>query len=190
MPDFGTYDGRPVRKSSLTIRGTGDGLSDALSIEPQTFSPLDTAYVVLEVEMSDVDHKYMKDADAWNRVQVCKAVRGAFIEQSIAQPILDNIAVAFAELKDEESGAQTLGLEGEKAAGRLTEHEQGLHRRKRRDCPLCFPSSDEEIARADELAARRNAHGDGEGDAENPTRPATRRRSKPGAPKTPRTRKK
>lgn len=177
MPDFGTYEGRPIRKCSITIKGTGDGLSDALTIDPLSLEPGERAFVLLEVEGTDQNHKYLKEADAWNRVQVTKAIRGAVVTEDIAVPLLDNVAVAVEELRVAEGGDVELGLEGEKAAGRIEEHARGLHKRKRKDCPAC-QGSDEAIARVDEVAARREAHGDGEGDAEHPTPPARTRRSR------------
>lgn len=162
MPDFGKYDGRPIRKSSLKITGTGDGLSDALAVEPVDLHPKDVTYVVLEIEAGDVNHKYMADADAWNRVQSTKALRGAFVEAAIAKPLLDNVTVA----RKEQQAAEGDDLEletlsgkaftelGETAQGRLIEHVRQLHNRKRRDCPACQgTASDEQLAQADAEAS-------------------------------------
>lgn len=162
MPDFGTYDGKPIRKSSLKITGTGDGLSDALAVEPREMHPQDVTYVVLEVEAGDVNHKYLAEADAWNRVQGTKALRGAFIDAAIAKPLLDNVEVARREQKEREGADVELETMdgkaftelGETAQGRLIEHVRTLHNRKRRDCPACQgTATDEQIAQAEAVSS-------------------------------------
>lgn len=151
MPDFGTYDKRPVRQSSLKITGTGDGLSDALAIEPQDWHPKDTAFIVLEIEMGDVNYKYVEKGDCWNRVQGSKAIRGAFISSELAVPLLDDVKVAFEEQRQAEGGDVELDLDGEVGPGRMIEHERGLHKRKRKDCPACQgTATDQQYAEAQE----------------------------------------
>lgn len=178
MPDFGTYQGRPIRKCSLTVKGLGDGLSDALTIEGGlTLEPGESAFLLVEVEGTDQNHKYMKDGDAWNQNQVTQAVRGAIVVESVAKPLLDDVAIAAEAIRVAEGGDIEMDLEGEHAHGRLEEHARGLHKRKRKDCPACA-GSDEAIAKVDELAAKRAEHGDGEGDAENPVPAARTRRSR------------
>lgn len=177
MPEFGTYEGRPVRKSSIKIKGLGDGLSDALAIEPRDFQPGDIAYVVLEVVAGDKNHKYMQDADSWNLIQVTTAQRGAFIDAAVAKPILDGVTVAVEEMREEETGQSRLGARDE----RITEHKNGLHKKKRAGCPICHPLTDEDYALVDEYDSVGAQHGDGEGDNVSPLPAARRRRTKPKA---------
>lgn len=176
------HKGLPVRKHSAAVRGaSGDALNGALKVAPQDFEPGVKAYMVLEVDPNGETFKPMDDGEAWEEIQIVKVVRGAFINPKDALPYLDDVSVALADLKAKESGQDGIGTLAMEA-----DHEAGLHRRKRTGCPLCSPSSDEAVARADEVAAKRAQHGDGEGDAANPLPAARKRRSRaPGAAKRP-----
>jgi ribosome modulation factor len=192
MPNT-SYEGLPVRKHSVAVRGaSGDALNGSLKVEPRDFHPGERAFMVLEVVPADVNHKPMNDGDAWDRVQIVKVARGCFVDGKIALPHLDAVTVALEDLRVEQTGQERLDLETKME----DDHRAGLHKRFREKCPLCQAAknadplgvgrngvSDQAVAKRDELAARREAHGDGEGDAENPTRPATRRRSRPAGVK-------
>jgi len=177
-----SYEGLPVRKHSVAVRGaSGDALNGALKVEPRDFHPGERAFMVLEVVPADVNHKPMDEGDAWERVQIVKVVRGCFTDAKAALPHLDAVTVALEDLRVKETGQERLDLETKMT----DDHRAGIHKRPRKECPDCQAADplgvhgDEAEAKRDELAARREAHGDGEGDAENPTRPATRRRSRP-----------
>lgn len=179
------YEGLPVRKHSVAVRGaSGDALNGSLKVEPREFHPGERAFMVLEVVPADVNHKPMHEGEAWERVQVVKVGRGCFVDGTVALPHLDAISVALEDMRIAESGQERLEIETRMA----DDHAAGLHKKPKKDCPSCQAAdplgvhSDEAIARADELAAKRAAHGDGEGDAENPTPPARTRRSRARKP--------
>lgn len=178
------YEGRPVRKHSVTVRGaSGDALNGSLKVAPRDFHPGQLAYVLLEVNPTDVNHKVMDEGDAWERVQVTKTLRGRFVDEALALPLLDEIDVALEDLRVEETGQERLNLETKLA----DDHRAGLHKRAREACELCQAADplgvhgDEDAAKADELAAKREAHGDGEGDPDNPLPGARKRRTRPKA---------
>lgn len=50
------FDGKPVVRSTIAVTNAGDGLSDALGIDPQEFHHGETVYVVLECEVVKVTH--------------------------------------------------------------------------------------------------------------------------------------
>lgn len=175
MPEA-EYEGLPIRKHSLAVRGaSGDALSGVLKVKPQDFRPATPVYVLMEVMPGPVRFDPMDDGDAWEHVQITKAQRGTIIDAATALPYLDEVTVALEDLRVKETGQDRLPLMDDPM---VAEHEVGMHKRSRKACRLCNPTTDEEIALADELAAKRNAHGDGEGDADNPTRPATKRRTR------------
>lgn len=178
MPEV-EYEGLPIRKNSLAVRGaSGDALSGVLKVRPRDFPPGMPQYVLLEVLPGPVRFDPMDDGEAWERVQIVKAQRGTIIEAAVAVPLLDEITVALEDLRVQETGQERLALEDKQEKSRV-EHRAGLHKRARQGCPLCHPLTDADVAEQDEVAARRNAHGDGEGDGENPNPPARRRRIKP-----------
>lgn len=178
------YEGLPVRKHSVAVRGaSGDALNGSLKVEPREFHPGERAFMVLEVVPADVNHKPMHEGEAWERVQVVKVGRGCFVDETIALPHLDAVSVAIEQLRVEETGQERLDLETKLA----DDHRAGLHKRPRKECELCQTADplgvhgDEDAAKADELAAKREAHGDGEGDPDNPLPGARKRRTRPKA---------
>lgn len=174
------HKGLPVRKHSAAVRGaSGDALNGALKVTPQDFTQGEPAYMVLEVMPDGENYKPMDDGEAWEEIEVVKVKRGSFIPAKDALPYLDDVSRKLEELRVKETGQERLELTDGQAEGMTLEHSQGLHKRRRRACPVCFPLSDEDVARGDELAARREAHGDGEGDAEHPLPAARKRRSRP-----------
>lgn len=179
------HKGLPVRKHSAAVRGaSGDALNGALKVTPQDFIQGVPYYMVLEVMPDGENYKPMDDGEAWEEIEVVKVKRGSFIPAKDALPYLDDVSRKLEDLRVAETGQARLELDPGKAEGLTLEHEQGLHKRKRQACPICHPTSDADIARGDELAARREAHGDGEGDADNPLPGARKRRSRaPGAAK-------
>lgn len=175
MPEE-SYEGLPIRKHSLAVRGaSADALSGVLKVKPQEFKPGVPVYVLMECMPGSVRHDSMDDGEAWEHVQITKAVRGTIIDSAVALPYLDEVSVALEDLRVEMTGQERLEIDTKME----DDHQAGLHKRKRTLCPLCNPKTDADHAKADELAARRAAHGDGEGDAENPTPPARKRRTRP-----------
>lgn len=170
------HKGLPVRKHSAAVRGaSGDALNGALKVAPQDFVQGVPAYMVLEVMPNGENYKPMDDGEAWEEIEVVAVKRGAFIDARDALPYLDDMSTKLEDLRVAETGQDQLG---DKVLTLEADHVAGLHRRKRQECPLCVPKTDADIARVDELAAKRAEHGDGEGDAENPTPPARTRRTR------------
>lgn len=192
MPET-AYQGRPIRKHSLAVRGaSGDALNGALKVDPQDFTPGESAYIVLEIIPGAVRHDPMDDGDAWDLVQISKAKRGAMITEAEAAPFLDAVSVKLEELRVEESGQSRIGDLSLQA-----DHEAGLHRRKRVGCSMCHPAnaitgadegdnagdvvtapagSDQAAAQRDELASKRAAKAE--------KKPRTRAPRKPRATTT------
>jgi hypothetical protein len=175
MPEV-EYEGLPIRKNSLAVRGaSGDALSGVLKVRPQDFTPGVPVYVLMEVMPGPVRHDPMDDGEAWEHIQITKAQRGTIINADVALPYLDEVTIALEDLRVRETGQERLPLEDDPL---IVEHEVGMHKRKRRACRLCNPTTDQEHAMADEVAAQRAKHGDGEGDDENPVPPSRTHRTR------------
>lgn len=166
MPEA-EYQGLPIRKHSLAVRGaSGDALSGVLKVKPQDFHAGVPIYVLMEVMPGAVRFDPMDEGDAWDQVQITKVARGTIIDEATAKPFLDEVTVALEDLRVRETGQERLPLDDNPM---VAEHEVGMHKRNRKACPLCNPTTDEEIARADELAARR-AEADAESEPAKPAR--------------------
>lgn len=58
-----TFEGEPVAKATVRITRTGDGLSEALKIDPQAFHPGQRLHFVLSGTVQQVNH-VQADEDA------------------------------------------------------------------------------------------------------------------------------
>ena len=91
-PDpLGTYDGRPILGSQMSIRNTGDGLSQALSVAP-VHEPIGSKlYVVLEVEVEKHRHDPIKDTDGLTLVHMTKAKRATLVGKRVVNKYLNEM---------------------------------------------------------------------------------------------------
>lgn len=154
------YEGLPVRRNSAAIRGaSGDALNGALKVAPRAFHPGDTAFIVLEVAADGVNFKPIEGDDdpAWERMQVLKVQRGAFVDPEVAVPLLDAVTIALEDRTVEETGQ-------ERIFGALPieiEHLQGRHKQRRKACPHCTgEATDEDVARAEAALVQLEAERD------------------------------
>lgn len=110
---LGEYDGRPVLAAAMQIRNTGDGLSEAMAVEP-VYYPIGTKlHVVLEVEIEKHRHDEIKDAGgALTLVHMAKAGRATVIDSAAVRKALDTQEKKIAEA----SGEPQLDLEDEEDA--------------------------------------------------------------------------
>lgn len=144
------YEGLEVRRHSAAVRGaSGDALNGALKVSPQTFGPDEVAYILLEVKPAGVNFKPIEGDDglpAWERMQVLRVQRGAFVDPEVSVPLLDAVTIALEDKSVEETGQ-------ERMFGALPieiEHLQGTHKKPRKACPMCSgEASDESIAVAE-----------------------------------------
>lgn len=83
------YGGRDVVAAGVSIRNAGDGLSEAMNVEP-TEMPIDqTVHVVLECTVTRHTYEELKDSDDLKLVHVLKAGRATIVESDIVDHHLD-----------------------------------------------------------------------------------------------------
>lgn len=168
MPET-EYEGLPIRKHSMAVRGaSGDALSGVLKVKPYDFKPGVPVYVLVEAMPTGVRHDPMDDGDAWDLVQITKVQRGTLVDGDLAVPLLDEVTIALEDLRVEQTGQAGMG-NGSLAVE--ADHNNGLHKRRRRNCELC--------QNADPLGV-----GDGKGDPDNPLPAARKYRTKKPAKKS------
>lgn len=87
---LGKYQGKDVLRTSVSIHNAGDGLSEALAIEPEELKINSTVFVVLECEVDAHDHKRMKKVPgAMELVQVLKAGTATLVDEALVRDLLD-----------------------------------------------------------------------------------------------------
>lgn len=83
------FENHDVVGTSIKVTKAGDGLSDALKVEPAEYELDEKVYVLLETTVADVHFPPSKDnADARIRVHVLKAGLATVVPDSKAQPML------------------------------------------------------------------------------------------------------
>lgn len=108
------FDGRDVIASSISIRKAGDGLSEALDIDPTAFSIGERVFVVLECEVTAVDHHPIPKAESVLgrkhvlTTETATIIDGALVEAQLAQQreLIEEAKLARQRVKEQEAGVQ------------------------------------------------------------------------------------
>lgn len=120
------FEGRDVRKAQLKIIKTGDGLSEALSLGPKAWHAGDKIYIVLEAEVTQINHRTEKDTDDLIRVHTAEAIEATEVSAEDIDGFLASARERLALAKDRADG-QTNLLAGEesgvKAAVRVVDED-------------------------------------------------------------------
>lgn len=111
MPPLGTYKGRDVIQTGVAIRNAGDGLSQALGIEPRDFAFGETVYVVLECVMDGDDYVPIKDTETLKLVTVLKAGRATIIDAAAVKKALDDQEDRITKAREKAAGVERLPLD-------------------------------------------------------------------------------
>lgn len=98
LPD---YRGNPVHSAAIQIRNTGDGLSQALGIDPEIFELGSIVHVVLECVVEKHRYDPIKDTDGYQIVNMLKADRATFIDAEVVGKYLDETEERIAEASGE-----------------------------------------------------------------------------------------
>jgi len=104
-----SFEGRDVLQSSIKVTDAGDGLSDAMLVDPAEYHLGDTVYVVLECQVSRVDYQGLTGVDALRRVHTLRAGTATVVSPELVSDVLEAQRLAIEKAK----GIQRLDLDGE-----------------------------------------------------------------------------
>lgn len=107
------FEGREVIGTKVKITGAGDGLSQALAIDPEELSLGETVYVVLECVVDKVIHERVKDTEALTRVQSLKAGTATLVDKSLVDEKLEAQRVKIERAR----GVERLDFVGDEEGG-------------------------------------------------------------------------
>lgn len=142
--DFGEYEGKPIRRMAIEVRNTSGGLNAAMRVDPKRIHPGETRFVVYEVQFDKFRFDPMDDGDAWTLVPIGIASTAAFLDESDVKEALERSRQAEIELADEKANRKQLDPGPDGVAMKLsTDHAAGLHKRRRKGCPDCYPPGEE-----------------------------------------------
>lgn len=102
------FEGRVVVATNVAITGAGDGLSEAMSIDPRELALGERVHVVLECETVKIRYEELKDSSTLRRVHVLKAGLATLVDSELVAG-----ALALQRVKlDEARGVQQLPIDG------------------------------------------------------------------------------
>lgn len=135
--DLGTFEDRSVTKTTIAVRNAGDGLSQAMKVNPQKLHQGDTVYVVLECKVGPVSFDPIKDSETeCERRHILRAGAATLIDDQLVKEAIAKQTEAIIAARDEEAGRSQLP---EKDLAQ--EHRDGLHAnpigKAQKDCELC-----------------------------------------------------
>lgn len=145
--DLGDFEGRKITKTTIAVTNAGDGLSQALKIDPILLHQGDKVYVVLEAVVGKVTFDPYDDGVA-ARVQTLKAGVATIMDSDVVKRAIDEQRVKNERAAEKEDGVRRLpvDLHDDHIAG---EHESG----PADGCPDCALLDEEAAAIAAEARA-------------------------------------
>lgn len=135
-----TFDGKQVARTTVAVTNAGDGLSQAMAVDPQVMHLGDRGYLVLEYEVSKVGHVPIQDTDLLTRVHTLRAERATLVDADLVQEHLERQSERIVRAREAAAGIQRLpGQEVDPTVEELEEaHGAGLHATGLVDrCPQC-----------------------------------------------------
>lgn len=115
LPDF---EGHEVRKALLRITGAGDGLSEALALEPKAYHHGQEVAFVLKGVVDQVNHKPVeKGGEDLARVHTVVAVDVAEVDLSDIKVYLEDQAERTRLARDAAAGQEQLPIQPETKKG-------------------------------------------------------------------------
>jgi hypothetical protein len=82
------YEDRDVVASTIKIVRAGDGLSEALTVDPVEYHVGDEVHVVLRTECTKVTYEPVKDTDVLRRVHTLSTAFGTIVDEAFAKAVL------------------------------------------------------------------------------------------------------
>jgi hypothetical protein len=102
------FEGIDVIGAKIKITNAGDGLSEALGVEPQAFHLGEKLYVVLEVEVAKVQHVEAKDTNSLLREHTLKAQAATIVDATLVGDLVDAQKMIIRRAKEQAAGIEPL----------------------------------------------------------------------------------
>ncbi len=103
------YGGADVVSQQIKVTNTGDGLSNAMEVDPQDFQIGEKRYVVMETVVTKIGYEEIKDSDQLREVPTLKAGTATIVDSALVADVLAKQRKAI----DEAKGLLELDLDGD-----------------------------------------------------------------------------
>ena len=84
-----TFEGCDVVLATIKVTIAGDGLSDAMSIDPVEMHQGEKRYLLIEAEVTRVHYDELKDTDVLKRVHTLKAGTATLVDPEFAVELIE-----------------------------------------------------------------------------------------------------
>lgn len=131
------FDGRPVVRTTIAVTNAGDGLSEALAVDPRELHHGERVFVVLECEVAKVTFTPVRGAtDLLVRVHTLRAGGATMVDPETVEEQLAAQADRIALAREQAQGIARIGNPDQLVA----DHDEGRHVDEPVDeCPECYP---------------------------------------------------
>lgn len=103
------FEGREVIGTKIALTNAGDGLSQAMAIEPVELRSGTKVFLLMEAEVGKITFDPVKDSDVFVRVQQLKAGTATLVDKEFAGNLLEEQRARIEAAK----GVQRLDFTGE-----------------------------------------------------------------------------
>lgn len=109
---LGDFEGKTITGAALILQNAGDGLSQAMEIEPVVIHHGELVYLVIEAECTKVRYDNVKDDDeALTRVHILRAGVSTIVDAALVHDVLEAQRVAIEKAK----GVERLPFDGDES---------------------------------------------------------------------------
>lgn len=127
------FDGKDVLRTTIAVTNAGDGLSDAMAIDPIEMHLGDTVFLVIEAEVAKIRFDPIKDTNALSRVHVLRAGTGTIMDSDVVKKAIADQAEKIRLANEAAQGIQGLPFDEDLDAA----HDKGEHKSLVAGCTKC-----------------------------------------------------
>lgn len=111
QPPLPTFENHPVQQAQVRITNAGDGLSEALKIEPKALDLGAETFYVLSGVVTQINHRQKDDESPTIRVHTIRAEQITEVDPELAGKLLQTAAEELERRRAEIEGQMRLGEE-------------------------------------------------------------------------------
>lgn len=111
------YLGKPTVRTTIAVTNTGDGLSQAMAVDPVVYEPGSTQYVVIECEVPSHTFDLMEGGEAYELKQKLKGGVAVVVDADLVKQVIDEQRERIRKARDAAQGIMAMPFEEGAADG-------------------------------------------------------------------------